>query len=228
MKPGLPFLIALLLAAHSAVVGTAQTRAGNQPATGTAGDVANVAPRPRRVLALYSESSDQAVMASFSKQFHDVLERQSGNTVEQFPEYFDSARFPGESQKRLMVDYLRRKYADRTIDVVFAWGPFTLPLVLEYRAELFPDTPIVYYSGTLDEVKDYPQPPMTGVLNPDTYERTLEVALRLHPDTTEVFIISGTPARDKSIERDVSRQLAEFQGRVRLTYLTDLPLDRLI
>ena len=213
MKSGVPVLIVLLLAA---------------PAGGTNGDVPDGAPRPRRVLALYSDSTDQPTIASFAQTFRDELKRQSGSTVEHYPEFFDSPRFAGESQKRLMIDYLRHKYADRTIDVVFAWGPFTLPLVLEYRAELFPDTPVVYYSGTLDEVKDLPQPPMTGVLNPDTYERTLEVALSLHPDTTEVFLISGTPARDKSIERDMARQLARFQGRVTLTYLTDLPLDRLI
>src|SRR5262245_44767694 len=194
MKSRLPLLIGLLLAAQSGVVVKDQAREPVQPATRTAGDVPTVAPRPRRVLALYSDSSDQPVMVSFAQTFHDVLKQRSGNTVEQYPEYFDSARFPGESQKRLMFDYLRHKYADRTIDAIFAWGPFTLPLVLEYRAELFPDTPIVYYSGTLDEVKRYPQPPMTGVLNPDTYERTLELALRLHPDTKEVFIISGTPA----------------------------------
>lgn len=228
MKNAIGVLIALLLAAQSGVAVADHAGVADQPVSGTTGDAADAAPRPLRVLALYSEASDQAIMISFARQFQDVLRRESGNTVEHYPEYFDSVRFPGEPQKRLMVDYLRRKYADRAIDVVFAWGPFTLPLVLEYRNELFRDTPIVYYSGTLDEVRDYPQPPMTGVLNPDTYERTLELALDLHPDTTEVFFISGTPARDKSIEYDMARQLDEFQGRVKLTYLTDLPLDRLV
>ena len=228
MKRSCSLLIALLLTANSGSVVTTQAQVAGQPAAGTTGSYPDVAPQLRRVLALYSESSDQPAILSFAQQFQDVLKRQSGNTVEHYPEYFDSVRFPGESEKRAMVDYLRHKYAHRKIDVLFAWGPFTLPLVLEYRSELFPDTPIVYYSGTLDEVKDYPLPPMTGVLNRDTYATTLALALALHPDATEAFIISGTPARDKAIERDVSRQLKEFKGRVTLTYLTDLPLDRLI
>jgi PAS domain S-box-containing protein len=180
------------------------------------------------VLALYSESSDHPVNVSFIRQFHAVLDRESGNTVEHFVEYYEAARFPGEEQAQLMRDYLLRKYADRKIDVLFPWGPFCLQLVLKYRGELFPDTPIVYYSGTLDEVRDYPLPPMTGVLNPDTYGRTLDLMLQLHPDTNEVFVISGTPERDRSIERDVAFQLQEFAGRVKLTYLTDFPLDRLL
>jgi PAS domain S-box-containing protein len=228
MKPGAPLLIALVLASGSGAVVTAQGRSAEQPPAGTTGDPAEGVTRPRRVLAIYSEASDHPINISFIRQFHAVLDRQSGNTVEHYVEYFEAARFPGEAQARIMRDYLRQKYADRKPDVLFPWGPFTLQFVLEYHAELFPDTPIVYYSGTLDEVRDYPQPPMTGVLNPDTYERTLDLVLRLHPDTTEVLIISGTPARDKSIEHDVALQLKEFEGRVRLTYLTDLPIDRLL
>ena len=110
-------------------------------------------------------------------------------------------------------------------DVLFPWGPFNLQFALKYRSELFPDTPIVYYSATLDEVRDYSLPPMTGVLNLDTYERTVDLVLRMHPDTKEVFVISGTPQRDRSIEHDVAVQLAGFKDRVKLTYLTDLPLD---
>jgi PAS domain S-box-containing protein len=127
-----------------------------------------------------------------------------------------------------MRDFLRHKYADRRIDVLFAWGPLTLQLLLDYRSELFPGTPIVYYTGTLEGVMDYEQVPMTGVLQPDTYPSTLEVVLRLHPETTEVFVIAATGNDDRVIERDAARQLEEFQGRVKLTYLTDLPLDRLI
>lgn len=225
---GLIFLIALTLTAHSRRVATDQAGAAAQPITEADGVVATVGTRPRRVLALYSESSDQPVMVAFAQEFHAALKRQSGNSVEHYTEFVDSTRFPGREQARLMCDYLHRKYADRTIDAVFAWGPFTLPLVLEYRSELFPDTPVVYYSGSLEDLKDYPQRPMTGILNPNTYVGTLEVALSLHPDTREVFVISGTPSRDKATEREVSRQLQAFQSRVRFTYLTDLPLHQLI
>jgi two-component system, LuxR family, sensor kinase FixL len=228
MKPGLALLLTLQLAAHSQSAATTLARVAGQPAAGTTGDVQDDAARPRRVLALYSEASDLPVTVSFVRQFHAALKQRSANTVEHYVEYFDSPHFEGEAQSRIMCEFLRRRYADREIDVLFASGPFALQLLVKYRTTLFPATPIVYYSGTLDEIKDYPQPAMTGILNPDTYGRTLELVLRLHPDTTEVFIISGTPDRDKSIERDVARQLEPFQGRVKLSYLTDLPLDRLI
>lgn len=228
MKYATGVLIALLLTATSGSVVTTHARVAEQAAAETTGGLPDAVARPRRVLSLFSEASYFPVNLLFVRQFHAVLKQQSGNTIEHYAEYFDSPRFPGESQARIMRDYLRQKYGDRKIDVLFAWGPFTLQLVLKYRSELFPDTPIVYYSGTLEEVKDYPQPAMTGILNNDSYEATLELVLGLHPDTTEVFIISGTPEQDRSIELDVARQLEPFQGRVKLTYLTDLPFDRLI
>jgi len=228
MKPGCALLIALLLAACSGAERTPQASEAKQSAAATTGDVPKGAVRPRRVLALHSEASDNPIHASFIRQFHAVLKQQSGNTVEYYVEHYDSERFPGEPQARLMRDYLRQKYADRKIDVLFPWGPFNLQFALKYRSELFPDTPIVYYTATLDEVRDYPLPPMTGVLNLDTYERTVDLVLRMHPDTKEVFVVSGTPQRDRSIEHDIAVQLEEFKDTVKLTYLTDLPLDRLL
>jgi PAS domain S-box-containing protein len=227
MTSGRALLVALLLAVPPGTVVTAQARPAEQSPAETPDEAAEKA-RPRRVLALYSEASDHPINVSFIRQFHAVLEQQSGNTVEHYVEYYEAARFPGEEQARLMRDYLRQKYADRKIDVLFPWGPFNLQFVLKYRAELFPDTPIVYYSGTLDEVRGYQLPPMTGVLNPDTYERTVDLMLSLHPGTKEVLVISGTPGRDRSIEHDIAVQLEEFKERVKISYLTDVPLDRLL
>ncbi len=144
------------------------------------------------------------------------------------PEYLEPGRFPGESQARILRDYLRQKYADRKIDVLFCWGVGPLEFFLRHQGELFPGTPIVYYVSSLEPLKHLPAPPITGVLNPDAYERTLELALNLHPDATEVFVVSGTPTHDKSIEREAAPQFARFQSRVTLTYLTDLPLEQLL
>jgi two-component system sensor kinase FixL len=226
MKSGLALLVALQLAANSQSVATTQARAAEQQPGGTTGTVPDIGP-PRGVLALYSEPSDHPYNVTFDRQFHNGL-KQSGGTVEHYAEYFESYRFPGERQARIMRDYLRQKYADRKIDVLFAWGPFTLEFLLTHRHELFPDTPIVYYVSTLESVKHLPTPPLTGVMNPDAYEKTLELALNLHPDAAEAFIISSTPDRDKLFEREASLQLERFNRRVKLTYLTDLPLDQLI
>ena len=172
--------------------------------------------------------ADHPVTITFDGQFQAVLNKRGAGDTLRYAEFLEPGRFPGESQGRIMRDYLRQKYADRKIDVLFCWGLGSLEFLLTYRNDLFPDTPIVYYASTIEAVRHLPAPPLTGVLNLDAYERTLELALSLHPDTTEVFLVSGTVNHDKSIEREASPQVAKFQNRVRVTYLTDLPLEQLL
>jgi PAS domain S-box-containing protein len=228
MKPALPLLIVLLAATHAGSGVTAETQRGEEQAAAPAVRVQDPAHRPRRVLALYWYPSDHPVTETFNRQFNAVLARHSGGDVEYFAEYFESARFPGETQAHIMRDYLHQKYSDRKIDALLAWGAEPLEFLLTYRHDLFPDTPIVFYIGTLEAVKRFAEPGLTGVYNPDAYEKTFELALRLHPDATRAYIISGTPRRDKMIEREASQQLQKYEGRIALTYLTDVPLDQLI
>jgi hypothetical protein len=229
MKTSVLFLLALLLTLPALPVVTAQTGAAAQATEAAAPDVLKARDlNVRRVLALYWFPSDHPVTVTFDRQFEAVLKRESGNTVERYAEYFESTRFPGEAQARIMRDYLHQKYADRKIDVLLAWGPVPLEFLLKYRTDLFPDTPIVFYVGTLELVKRYAETALTGVTNPDAYEKTFELALALHPDATAAYIVSGTPARNRLVEREAAPQLARFQNRVRLTYLTDVPLDQLI
>jgi two-component system sensor kinase FixL len=184
--------------------------------------------QPKRVLALYWYGPDHPVTMAFDHQFQSVLKGQGGGDVVRYAEYLEPGSLPGDQQERIVRDYLSRKYADRKIDVLFAWGAGSVEFLLKHHHVLFPDAPIVYYASSLDAIKHIPAPPLTGVVNPDAYERTLELALSLHPDATDAYVVSATANRDKSIEREAASQLARFQGKVRISYLTDLPLDELI
>jgi PAS domain S-box-containing protein len=222
-------LIALLQAALAGSTAPPGARLPTPPAVAPpAHTTPDAGPQPRRVLALYWYGPTHPVTATFDRQFQAVLNQQGAGEVVRYTEYLQPGFLPDQQQARVFRDYLGQKYADRKVDVVFCWGSATLGAILQHHDALFPGAPIVYYSSSLEAVKGLPAAPMTGVLNPGTYARTLDLALRLHPDTTDVFVISGTANRDKSIEREAAPQLATFEDRVRITYLTDLPLERLI
>lgn len=184
--------------------------------------------QPKRVLALYWYGPDHPVTRTFDQQFQSVLKSQGGGEVVRYAEYLEPGSMPGDQQDQIIRDYLSRKYADRKIDVLFAWGPGSVEFLLKHHDVLFPDAPITFYASSLEAIKHIPAPPLTGVLNTDAYEKTLDLALSLHPDTTEVFVINGTANHDKSVEREVAPQFARFLDRVKITYLTDLPLGQLL
>jgi PAS domain S-box-containing protein len=190
---------------------------------------AQPAPTPKRILVLYWYNKDWPSNAAFGQSFQTVLRRVPPGSVEYYAESLESDRFPGENQAQLLRDYLRQKYADRRIDVVVAVSDAALDFFLRYRRDLFPQAPIVFVASRLPAAKELAVGPgMTGVHLPITYSETVDLALKLHPDTQQVFVISGTLEHDKRYEMLARQELADFEDKVEITYLTDLSPDELV
>src|SRR5262249_1815926 len=123
----------------------------------------------------------------------------------------------------------RRKYAQRPIDVVVADADAPLRFLLKYRNELFPQTPIVFYaSKSPTAIELVTGPGMTGTVYIFSFKQTLDLALKLHPETEQVFIVSGTLEHDKTFEAMGREKLQGYESRGKITYLTDLSPHELI
>jgi signal transduction histidine kinase len=185
--------------------------------------------KPKRVLVLYWYNKDYPGNVLFEQAFINVLEGAQVSGLEYYPEYLESNRFPGENQELLLRDYLRQKYADRALDVVVAVTDPAMDFLLKYRADLFPQAPIVFL-GIRKPAQDKlaTHPGITGILAASTHKETLDVALRLNPDTEQVFFVSGDFENNNSLETIARTQFASYESKVRITYLTNLPLEQLI
>src|SRR5262245_32710337 len=184
---------------------------------------------PKRVLVLYWYNKDYSWNVNFDRSFQASMHSGRGGPFEYYPEYLETNRFPGENQSRLLRDYLRQKYADRTIDVVVANSDTSLDFLLRYRGDLFPHTPIVFVAARPPSTQEIASSPnVTGIVNINTHRKTLDLALELHPGTERVFVVSGTLQRDKKFETLARQELQAYESRVQITYLTDLQPDELI
>lgn len=183
---------------------------------------------PKRVVVVYWDNKDFPGNIRFDEAFQSQLRSLLPN-VEYYPEYLESSRFPGEQLELNFSRYLREKYAGRSIDVVGASADPALIFLLKYRDNIFPNTPIVFVANQPQDLKTLEVGAgATGVINQTTHRETVELALKLHPDTTQLFVVSGTPERDRRFESVARPELAVFANRVSIIYLTDLPLDQLI
>jgi len=184
---------------------------------------------PKRVLVLYWYNKDYPGNILFDQNLQEALNSAQAGPIEYYPEYLESNRFPGEKQSLLLRDYLKNKYADREIDVVIAVSDPPLEFLLKYRGELFPEASLVFVAvkcPTREQLQAGQG--ITGILPANTHKETIELALRLHPNTQEVFVISGTLEGDKRWEGPAREVLKHYEDRVKITYLTDLPLNNLI
>jgi len=183
----------------------------------------------RKMVVLYWESKEFIGNVSFDQGLRAGLNSEQSTKWELFDEYLDSTRFPGAHQAELLHDYLREKYAGQKIDVVIATPDPALDFLLRYRNDLFTDTPIVFVA-----VRRPPKeiltagPGVTGIIRANTHRKTLDLALKLHPGTKELFVISGSAERDKRFEAVAREELDGYQNRIPITYLTDLPVNELV
>jgi PAS domain S-box-containing protein len=183
---------------------------------------------PTHVLVLYSDSKSFPANVDFERGLLTALQATDGGTVEYYPEYLESGRFPGEGQSLALRDYLRRKHADHKVNVVLAMSAVSLDFVLRFRRDLFADAGLVFHTITSPTLERTAAAGATGVIMDRAYRNTIAVALQLQPETKHVFVVSGTAERDGRLEKEVRQELQDFRGRVDLTYLTDLPIEQLV
>ena len=181
-----------------------------------------------RVLVLYSDERllpaniilDEAIRATFAADTSDRIEFHS--------EFLDVTRFPGEAQQQRQRDFLRDKYRERPPDVVIAVGGAALEFLLKYRAELFTGVPIVQCSMAGDpHPKNLQDAKIAGVAVPKSASSTLEIAFRLHPDTRQVAVVTGSGPRDREMADELRGEIDTFQNRAAVMWLSNLSLQEL-
>ena len=185
--------------------------------------------RSRKILVLYWYNKDFPGNVAFDQSFQAALRSASGGPFEYYPEYLETDRFPGENQSLLFRDYLSRKYARVDIDVIVASGFVPQSFLLKYRDTVLPRTPIVFVTverPTPEQLSAHAGE--TGILLYKTFNQTLTLALRLHPETEQVFVVSGNLEHDKAFERLAQEDLKGYESRVQINYLTDLTPEELI
>ena len=183
---------------------------------------------PKRVLTLHWYERGYADDSKLDRELHAAVQSSVPGGVEYFSEYLDTNQFPGEHQAVILRDYLRRKYAGVAIDVLIPITNPPLNFLLKYRGELFPHTPIVFTIAATAPERRMRAPGVTGIVTANTYRETVDLALKLHPGTKQLFVISGTLNHDKSRESAARIQLEGFKDKLIITYLTDVSVEELI
>ncbi len=62
----------------------------------------------------------------------------------------------------------------------------------------------------------------------ETFAPTLKLALRLHPTTEDVVVVSGTSEFDTQLLAEAQKEFRSYENRVSFTYLSELPLEQLL
>jgi len=184
----------------------------------------------RTVVVLYPEQADGRPANELTDQsIRTAFAAGAPERIQTRNDYLELSRFQGAERRKALAGFLRKKYAGETIDLVMSvLGP-SLEFALEYRDQIFPGVPIVFMDVDEQEVQKHKLPAdVIGVPVKLDPEVTLEVALRFHPKTRRVFVITGSAAFDVYWEGVARRTFRPYEGRIEFVYLSGLAMDDLL
>ena len=161
----------------------------------------------------------------FDIAFDQAIRSIDANPIQVYEEAIDAQRFPGADQSQLIKEYLRVKYAGRSIDVIVAQGMSALLFARENRA-LFGDPPIVTRVTPLGQMSGPEK--ITGLQGGYWVKGTIDLGMALLPDTRNVVVIDGAQENNAELQADIERQMRERHDGLTLSYLRDLPLNEVI
>ena len=184
--------------------------------------------QPARVLVLVDERFELPGMARIDAGLTAELQAKSPVPVEIYRESMDLSRFDSEAYRLHLADHLRSKYADRPLSAAVTVIEPALEFLLRHRDSLPPGTPIVFCGASRRELGRIELPAdVTGVLLAREFGPTLEVALRLQPETERAIVVSGTSEFDRQLLEQARAELEAVRGKVEVSYWSDRPLPEL-
>ena len=161
-----------------------------------------------------------------SNQIVSALHSDPRFQVEFYSENLDAIYHPEEWQEQL--DFLVGQYRHLKLDLIVLVGPDAIRILAEPKT-IFPNVPVVFCCtapGQIDQMRpDYRSTGSWFQLEP---AKTVEAALGLLPETRHLFVVGGQSDYDRRLTALVKTDLISYENKLDVTYLTDLPMSKLL
>lgn len=182
----------------------------------------------KRVLIFSCYDSNLPGFVALNRAIRSTVKDSSPARVEFFYEAQENTRIPMNEYEQELVSYLRRKYASEKFDLIITVGAPSLKFLSKHEAELFTDTPrLFFFYDEREELAYQLWPHTTGIWVKLDIAETLEMALALHPGTQRVFVVSGNDENNSFLREQAHSELQKYESKVEIAYLSKLTIEEL-
>ena len=146
--------------------------------------------RPRSILVLDQSELRGPFYYQLFSGLREVVTKEVRSHTTLYAENLDLSRFSGAAYEQSLQRHLKEKYQDRPIGVVVTVGAATLELVLRWREELWPETPIVFaLVDEMDFARLKPPPDVTGTIVKLGLANSITVARAVVPELKTIALV---------------------------------------
>jgi len=183
---------------------------------------------PKHVLIINSHEPGMPWQQRANQSLKATLEKDPHFTIEIHTEYTGLSQNFDDIYVQKLIDLYSYKYSGQNIDLIIAVDIPATNLIIIHGEVLFPGVPVVILSEKKDFKNNMLLPNMTGLLSEVDVKGTMDVALKLHPGTRHIAIISGSSEVDRLYEAVAWNVLKDYRDQFELIDLTGLPMEELL
>jgi two-component system sensor histidine kinase/response regulator len=186
------------------------------------------APAPKRVLLLYTYGDGLPAYEKATPAFLSVMTAGGININDLFFEYLDLERNKNAEYRRRLVDLLHYKYTKRQPDLIVTVHTGALNFLLDEGKELFPDSPVFSYLIVRPELIEAKNTGRRILQRPQNLDMggTLEIALKMFPETRRVVFVTGTA--EGRLEHEAKTAFEPWRDKLEFQYTSDRSLEEIL
>jgi signal transduction histidine kinase len=183
----------------------------------------------KSVLMLHSFGRDFRPWSEYALSIKAELARQSPWPLNIQEHALLTARFNNPGPEAPFVDYLRSLYQGRPPDIVMSIGAPAARFVQKFRAQLFPDTPMVL---TAVEERLVNRADLTDndtvIAVRNDFSAFFGSILQVLPDTQTIAVVLGASPLEKFWLDEAKKEAQPFENRVTFVWYADLSFEEIL
>jgi signal transduction histidine kinase len=183
----------------------------------------------KRVLIVHSFGRDFKPWKGYAETVRSELTGRSPWSLYINEQVLTSARSSNDAPEPAFVEYLRALYAPQPPDLIISFGAPAAHFVQRYRAQLFPDAPMVL---TAIERRRIQQSALGAkdvvVAVSHNFAVLFENILQVLPDTKTVMVVNGVSPNEAFWKPEIIRELEPLKDRIALTWTDDVPFAEIV
>jgi signal transduction histidine kinase len=186
----------------------------------------------KNILIIFGLAPNQPAYGPLLKEISDRLYEEYGENFNIYMEYLNLQNYPDGNFPKEIFDSYNAKYREIKLDLLICVGINAVPTIKKFADQYLLDLPAISTDIDFSDygyLSDLRLNDKTAVINMKLYpSKSIDVALKLFPETSSVYFISGMAPIDK-ILISITKDWAEKNLRNKeLTYLSNLTMPEIL
>ncbi len=145
--------------------------------------------------------------------------------IDLWVEYMDTKRLFDEEYIHRLYEVYEYKFASQDFDVIISSDDNAFNFLVDYRDELFPDTPVVFCGVNFFEDSALAGRELfTGVSEDADVREGIDIALKLHPNTAHIAVVNDTTTTGLKMHERLVKIMPDYRDAVDFLLLEDMDM----